>query len=160
MSDETSKGIWAAHFHWRVLLKWDVLGWIVGILLAIAAILLVFDQYPGVNLCFIIVATLFAAKVTHVAVIAVDPIWQRVLFTFLLFGLIGVGVVEAVRGVILWQASHEKPNAVDNSVIPEVDKSLISLNCEIVNLPVSYKTEIWFSTDFSQGLGKTDDKPS
>jgi hypothetical protein len=102
-------GIWRSHFHWSVLLGWEVLGWIVPTLLAIAGVLLFFDQYQGANVCFIL-ASLFAfAKVAHLAITANDPPLSRILFTFLLFGLFGVGIVETVRGVNRWAASKRPP---------------------------------------------------
>jgi hypothetical protein len=108
-SKEVAKanGIWKKHFHWRVLLGWEVLGWILFAFLTVAGLLLVFDQYTGANVCFMLTALFLVAKITHVSVSSVgDPLWHRLLFTFVLFGLVGVGIVEAVRGVNSWRAKH------------------------------------------------------
>lgn len=106
MDIENEGGLWRRHFHWSVLLKWEVLGWIVAALPTVAGLLLVFDQYIGANICFMLTAAFLLAKVVHVAVIANDAAWHRLLFTFVLFGIIGVGVVETIRGVNRWAHKH------------------------------------------------------
>src|SRR5580704_15052781 len=98
-------GLWY-HFHWKVLLQWEVLAWIVGSLLAVAALLLVFDQFTIANVCFMLIASIVFAKIIHVAVISDDPSWQRMLFVFLLFGIVGLGIVETQRGVSRWAQKH------------------------------------------------------
>src|ERR1700730_16512531 len=107
-------GLWKEHFHWRILLRWAVLGWAIAALIGIAALLLVFDQFWGANVCFVIVALLSLSKVTQLAILASDPALQRVLFTFLLFGVIGVLVVETVRGVNNWK--HRRDSMVSAPV--------------------------------------------
>jgi hypothetical protein len=101
-------GIWRIHFHWSVLLRWEVLGWILASLPAIAGLFLVFDQYQGANVCFIITALFLFAKVTHAALTTPDGTTARVLFTFALFGVIGVGIVETVKGVTAYATKKEK----------------------------------------------------
>jgi hypothetical protein len=96
--------LWKEHFHWSVLLRWEIVGWTIATLLAIGGIVLVFDQFWGANICFMLVALIIFAKVAHVAIVASDPAWQRLLFTFLLFGVVGVGIVETVRSVNQWSA--------------------------------------------------------
>ena len=113
-------GLWKRHFHWSVLLRWEVLGWIVGSLLAAAALLLVFDQYLGANVCFMLTAALMLAKVVHIAATASDPAWHRVLFTFLLFGVIGVGIVETVKGINRWAVKHSERQSETRSKTPDV----------------------------------------
>lgn len=77
-------GLWERHFHWRVLLQWDVFGYLLATALSVAALLLVFDQYVGANICFVISAALIVAKIIHVAATSDDPAWQRWIFTFVL----------------------------------------------------------------------------
>jgi hypothetical protein len=101
--------LWREHFHWSVLLNWVVLAVTIPIILAVAAILLVFDQYGLANRCFVITALFIFAKIIQVAVISQDAAWQRLLFTFLLFGVFGIAIVETVRGVNKWAAKRSKP---------------------------------------------------
>ena len=82
-----------------MLLRWEVVAWIVACLLAVGGIVLIFDQYGLANACFVITALFCFAKVVHMAVVAREAWWQRMLFTFLMFGILGVGIVETVRGV-------------------------------------------------------------
>ena len=117
----TNSGLWK-HFHWRVLLRWDVLGWILAMLPSAAAILLVFDQYLGANICFMVTAAFLFAKVVHLALTATDPVWHRLVFTFLLFGIIGVGIVETVKGVNRWALKYKvEPTA--GVAKPALDKA-------------------------------------
>lgn len=107
--------LWKEHFHWTVLLRWDVLSWTTGTALGIAGFFLVFDQYALANACFVIVAGLMFAKVVHLAVLARDKAWQRMLFTFLLTGIIGVAIVETVRGVNAYAAKKLTPPSIQPS---------------------------------------------
>src|ERR1700722_8920658 len=103
MAERTTEGgLWKQPFHWSGWLRWEVLGWILAALPSVAAILLVFDQYVGANICFMLTAAFLLAKVVHVAVASNDAAWHRLLFTFLLFGIIGIGIVETIRGVNRW----------------------------------------------------------
>jgi hypothetical protein len=106
-------GLWKQHFHWSVLLGWGVLGWILGALWTFAGILLFFDQYAGANVCFVLSSMFVFAKIAHLSISANEPIFHRILFTFILFGLVGVGIVETVRGVNKWADS--KRNKTENS---------------------------------------------
>jgi hypothetical protein len=122
-------GLWRRHFHWSVLLKWEVFGWILAALAAVAGILLIFDQYVGANICFMLTAAFLFAKIIHVAVTANDPVWQRLLFTFVLFGLVGVGIVETVRGVIYWANKHKvetSDSILHDNVTPETAKPSVN----------------------------------
>lgn len=100
-------GLWREHFHPSVLLGWGVLGWIVGCLLAVSAIVLVFGQYVLANICFAVTATFIFAKIIQLAVFSQELILGRVLFTFVLFGVVGVLIVETVRGVNRFAASKK-----------------------------------------------------
>ena len=60
-------GLWKRHFHWKILLGWDVLAWLIGIILAVAALLLVFDQYWLANVCFMLTALFMLSKVIYLA---------------------------------------------------------------------------------------------
>jgi hypothetical protein len=104
-------GIWREHFHPSVWLRWEVLGWILGTAIAIAGLLLFFDQYTGANVCFGITAFFVFAKIAHVAVTTDEALLHRFLFAFLLFGLVGVGIVETMRGVNRWAEKKEKQQA-------------------------------------------------
>jgi len=87
-------GLWEAHFHWRVLLQWVVLGWILPTLLAVGGIVLFFDKYTLANICFVLCAMFLFAKVAHASITSDDLWWKRMIFTFILFGAVGVGIVE------------------------------------------------------------------
>src|SRR5437868_1561179 len=112
-------GIWREHFHPSVWLRWEVLGWILATAIAIAGLLLVFDQYTGANVCFAMTAFFVFTKIVHVTVTTDEALSHRLLFTFLLFGLIGVGIVETIRGVNHWAEKKEKQQAAtSNSLQP------------------------------------------
>jgi hypothetical protein len=122
MPEERKAGLWRQHFHPSVLFCWGVLGWIIGTLLAVAAILLVFDQYTGANVCFIATAAFLLCKITHVVAISNDAFLQRAVFTFVLFGLVGIGITEAVRGVNRWARRRELPapsQAFDKEIVEQ-----------------------------------------
>ena len=109
---EDGGGLWRRHFHWSVLLRWEVLGWIVALLLAIAGLLLFFDQYLGANICFVLTAAFIVAKVLHAAITASDPLRRRATFAFVLCGLVGLFTVLTVRGVSHWARSKENSSSV------------------------------------------------
>jgi signal transduction histidine kinase len=109
-------GLWQELFHWRVLLRWDVFGYLFGLPLVIAGFFLAFDQYALANACFVIAALLFSAKVAQVAVIATDPWGHRLIFTFVLFGLTGIVIVETVRFVNKWAATKKRAAAAAGQV--------------------------------------------
>lgn len=90
--------LWRSHFHWRVLLAWDVLAWILAFLLTVAGLLFAADQFLGANICFTATAMFILAKIAQLAITSVDPPWHRMLFTFVMFGLVGLAIVETVRG--------------------------------------------------------------
>jgi hypothetical protein len=101
-------GLWKEHFHWSVLLGWDVLAWILPFLLCIAGLFLMFDQYWSANVCFILTGGFVFAKIVDVGSLSTDSILLRTLFTFVLSGIIGVAVVESVRGVNRWAYSKKR----------------------------------------------------
>jgi hypothetical protein len=109
-------GIWRHHFHWSVLLRWEVLGWILPILPAIAGLFLYFDQYRGANVCFIVTSLFIFAKVAHIAIPSKDHFVSRFFFTFLLFGIVGVTIVETIRGIDNWRKSKIPPPSIEVTV--------------------------------------------
>jgi hypothetical protein len=127
-------GLWKQHFHWSVLLDWVVLAVIVPTILAIAGLLLVFDQFGGANVCFVITTLFVFSKIVQLSVVSQDAIVSRVLFTFLLFGLSGVGIVEAVRGVNHWRDRKEAkaPSETEKTppVVPEMKPWITASNAE------------------------------
>jgi hypothetical protein len=100
-------GLWKQHFHWSVLLDWGVLAVTVPAILAVAGLLLTFDQYGGANVCFISTTCLIFAKIAQLSIVSQDRFVPRFLFAFLLFGLFGVAIVETVRGVNNWKQRKE-----------------------------------------------------
>jgi hypothetical protein len=85
---------------------------------SIAALFLFFDQYTGANVCFALTAFFLFAKITHVGLTTNELPLHRLLFTFVLFGLVGVGIVETVRGVNRWAARHSSPEHSINQEPP------------------------------------------
>jgi hypothetical protein len=102
-------GLWKEYFHWSVLLRWDVLGWIIPALLAVGGLVLIFDQFAAANVCFMLTTIFIFAKVSQLAVESHSSTIDRLLFTFVLFGLFGIGIAETVRGVNHWAESKRKP---------------------------------------------------
>ncbi len=91
-----------------------------------------FDQFWGANVCFIIASVFVFAKVAQVAITAPDPTWERFVFTFLLFGVLGIGIVESVRGVNRFAERKRQTELVASSQ-PNVTPS----KSEAKNLPTS-----------------------
>jgi hypothetical protein len=106
MDVPSDASLWKKHFHWTVLLRWEVLGWILAFLPAVGGLLLFFDQYGWANTCFIATAAFVFAKIAEVAISSTDAWWHRMIFTFVLFGLVGIAIVESVRGVNRWSIKH------------------------------------------------------
>ena len=102
-------GLWKEYFHWSVLLRWDVLGWIIPALLAVGGLVLIFDQFAAANVCFMLTTIFIFAKISQLAVESHSSTIDRLLFTFVLFGLLGVGIAETVRGVNHWAESKREP---------------------------------------------------
>jgi len=92
-------GIWADHFHPRVLLRWEVFGWIIGTLLAVGGIVLVFDQFFLANVFFVAVAVFLFVKIVHSASSSRGNMIGPLAFAFVLCGLAGAGITATVRGV-------------------------------------------------------------
>jgi hypothetical protein len=118
--------LWREHFHWQVVLRWDVLSYEFGTLLVFAGFFLAFDQYDAANVCFILAGMLLLAKFFNGAVTAPDPALHRIAFVFVCFGIVGVGMVETVRGVNAWAAKKrstqaEKP-ATSSEIAPIADR--------------------------------------
>jgi len=67
-------GLWKENFHWSVLLNWLVLAVTMPTILGIAGLLLVFDQFGGANVCFVVTACFVFAKIIHLAVTSSDGI--------------------------------------------------------------------------------------
>jgi len=101
-------GLWKEHFHWSVLLGWNVLSWAIPTLLGIGGLVIVFDQYAIANGCFIITAIFIFAKIAHVAINSDASVWNRMAFTFVIFGFVGVGIVELVRAVNHYRQQKEQ----------------------------------------------------
>jgi hypothetical protein len=116
-------GLWKEHFHWSVLLRWDVLGWILAAVWTAAGIMLFFDQYLGADVCFMLSAVIIFSKIGQIAIMSTDLWWHRLLFSFLLFGFFGMGIVETVRGVNRWAESKREPKGQsDAALIPPTPK--------------------------------------
>jgi hypothetical protein len=103
--------VWKDHFHWSVLLGWNVLGWIIAMLVTAAGLLLFFGHYGGANVCFSLTALFIFAKIAQAGIATNDSALSRLLFTFALFGVVGVGIVETVRGVNNWGKKKATPQS-------------------------------------------------
>ena len=103
-------GLWREHFHPAVLLRWTVLAAFVFGLPTVAGVFLVFDQFGLANACFMLTASFVLAKIAQLAITSSDPVWHRLVFTFLLFGVVGIGIVETVRGVNAYAAKKLHPH--------------------------------------------------
>jgi hypothetical protein len=127
MRDHKSEGLWREHFHSSVLLRWEVLGWIIASLLAVAGLLLAFEQFTGANVCFGMTASFLFWKIIHAAIVSNDGFKARALFTFILCGLVGVAIVETLRGVNGWVAKHpnQEVDPGKSEVIPSYAPSLL-----------------------------------
>jgi hypothetical protein len=111
-------GLWKEHFHWSVILRWEVLAWILAALPSVGAIMLVFDQYTGANVCFMMTAMFIFAKIAQLAVLSNTSTAERLIFTFILFGLVGIGITETMRGVNRSADSNRKIDVVIPKTAP------------------------------------------
>lgn len=109
MSTRRATGLWSEIFHWRVLLRWDVLSWILATTLGFAGLFLFFDQFWGANVCFVLFAAFVVAKVAAFAIESPGPSWQRLLFALPISGVIVFLAAGAVWGVSVWRSAHEPP---------------------------------------------------
>lgn len=57
------------------------------------------NWFLGAQVCFAFAALIFLIKVTEIAIVMNHPFLERALFTFLLFGIVGIIAVEAIRGI-------------------------------------------------------------
>jgi hypothetical protein len=110
-------GLWKEYFHWSVLLRWDVLSWIIAALLAVGGLVLIFDQYAAANVCFMLTTIFIFAKIAQLAVESHSSTVDRLLFTFILFGIFGIGIVETVRGVNRWAESKREPKGQSDATL-------------------------------------------
>jgi hypothetical protein len=140
-------GLWSDHFHWKVLLGWSVLGWVVALVIGIAGLFLFFDQYDGANICFMIVAMFLFSKIAYAAILSPDPLWQRLLFTFVLFGIVGMGIAETIRGVNKWSAKRATVSTAESEKSIRTTEGHAELNPpEIPKLKVAFKESPLFTT--------------
>lgn len=94
--------IWREVFTLRFILGWGF----IAFWLATALAMLGADTVLGLQslityteMCFIVAAFLLLAKFTWIAIAGDYPFWERALFTLVLFGLVGVGIVELIRAL-------------------------------------------------------------
>jgi hypothetical protein len=132
-------GLWKEHFHWTVLLNWVVLGVTVPAVLAVAGLFLFFDEYQGANVCFMMASLFIFGKIAHLAISSQDAMPQRLLFSFILFGLVGVGIVETIKGVNKWSVKHEQnqPKSTNSASITEESRTLPDAVNAVVGPPLS-----------------------
>jgi hypothetical protein len=114
-------GLWKEYFHWSVLLRWDVLSWIIGAFLAVGGIVLFFDQYVAAIICFMLTTIFIFAKITQLVVESHSSTMDRLLFTFVLFGVFGIGIVETIRGINHWAQSKletKSDSSIESAKLP------------------------------------------
>ncbi len=104
--------IWGRLFTWERLLGWEFVGWTLAILvgtgLAMIMVFTGFNLATGAEACFAMAALVILAKITEIVVRASGhPLLERAIFTFVLFGVIGVGTVELIRWI---EENRPKPN--------------------------------------------------
>ena len=114
-------GLWADHFHPRVWLRWDFLGWIIAALIAVAGIFLFFEQYLIANFCFVAVAGFLFVKFITVAVFSRGKMFASVVFAFVICGLVGAGITAALISVNRFRdskaAERSNPPPASSAVI-------------------------------------------
>lgn len=72
---------------------------------------------------FVITYIFIFAKITQIATSAPGPAWERLAFTFLLFGVFGVATVETVRGVNSY--ARRKQMTVELPDVPDKNPPLV-----------------------------------
>ncbi|MFZ0050226.1 MAG: hypothetical protein WAK96_00490 [Desulfobaccales bacterium] len=95
---------------WGDLFSWAVVGILVPILIGVGvgAMSMTPPEYWVARVCFTIACILLFAKIGIWLIISESPLAQRIIVVFVLFGIIGVGWVEALRWVGNKQTSLEK----------------------------------------------------
>lgn len=79
-------------------------------------------------MCFIITSIFIFGKIAHIAITAPDPIWQRMIFTFLLFGLLGIAIIETVRGVNNYAKAKAAKEAASPHELPKYAPTVAVIN--------------------------------
>ncbi len=107
-----SMRIWRELFTCEKLLSWTFVGWTLAILIGSGAGMLSYPPlYIVAEICFALAAFVMFAKIAQIAVTTDYPFWERAVFTFVLFGVVGIVVVEVIRLI----QSNRPPSQVGTS---------------------------------------------
>lgn len=111
--DFTNRTILHPERLWRQIITWPVVGTVVLALVGIAFGFAMSDspELLLAKLCFISSATIFLAKVVHWIVTERASRIERMVLTFILFGLTGIGLVEVLAWLKTRQPSRQIPTS-------------------------------------------------
>ena len=100
-----SMQIWRELFSARNIFDWNFVGYAAALFIAGGTAMLELPSLFGpqtplyAEVFFIVAAIIFLAKIVQIAVTINYPFWERAMFTFVISGLVGVGVVELIRAI-------------------------------------------------------------
>ena len=122
------------YLHWRVILSWPVLAFLVTVFLAVGGIALVVDGYWAANIFFIAVAVLCVCKTLHLALSSSEEPITRFVFVFLVCGCLVAATWFSVVAVLhfrdnkhnaAWLMSPKREAVRDTSKkLPETEKQV------------------------------------
>jgi hypothetical protein len=111
----TSMRIWREGFSLKALLRWDFIGYMAAAGLAMLGLQAISEvqSLTLAEVCFIVAGLLLLFKVAWFAIAGNYPFWERAIYTFVLFGLIGIVIVELVVFI-----EKRRPGTVSHEASP------------------------------------------
>lgn len=92
-------------------LSWEVVGWVVGILIGIGLGVLALDEFVAAKVCFSLTGMVSVMKIGHWEWLTGSPLYVRIPISILLIGGVGVLCIESLRWVDRIQLAHAKKDA-------------------------------------------------
>ena len=114
-----SMRIWRELFKLEFILGWGFIGFVFATGLGMLGLETIFhvESLTSAEVFFVVAGLLISAKIVQIAVTTEFPFWERALFTFVLFGLVGVGIVELIKVI------EKRRPIITKSVIPQPNPS-------------------------------------
>jgi hypothetical protein len=144
--------IWKGVLGWDSLFSWASVGTIFALLVGVGLSLMSIDWVPHNLLlaqsCFCLALLILAAKLVRHAAVSKDAWWHRMLFSFILCGIVGVSATEIVRFLELEKTKREdhrsiaqkQANPAASSLpepVPATQETAIFMESQMFSLPIS-----------------------
>jgi hypothetical protein len=94
-----SMDIWREVFKLEFIVGWNFIGFVIAAGLSMLGLEAIFhvQSLSYAEVFFIVAAILLLVKFAWIAITRDFPFWERAIFAFVLFGLVGVGIIEVIR---------------------------------------------------------------